>query len=47
MLKMECSKKAFFFFWQQEQTTDIPFAGGATTFLDTGTGTFSFGTAFL
>lgn len=32
---------------QQEQTTDIPFAGGATIFLDTGTGTFSLGTAFL
>lgn len=40
-------QKSFFFFLQQEQTTDIPFAGGATIFLDTGTGTFSLGTAFL
>lgn len=34
-------------FLQQEKTTDIPFAGGATIFLDTGTGTFSLGSAFL
>lgn len=44
MLKIECSKKAFL---QQVKTADIPFAGGATIFLDTGTGTFSLGTAFL
>lgn len=31
----------------KEQTTDIPFAGGASIFLGTGTGTFSLGTAFL
>jgi len=34
-------------FLQQEQTTDIPLAGGASIFLGTGTGTFSLGTAFL
>lgn len=34
-------------FLQVDQTTDIPLAGGASTFLGTGTGTFSFGAAFL
>ena len=32
---------------QQEETTDIPLAGGASGFLGTRTGTFSLGTAFL
>lgn len=44
ILKMEYSKKSIFC---KEQTTDIPFAGGASIFLGTGTGTFSLGTAFL
>lgn len=32
---------------QVDQTTDIPLDGGASTFLGTGTGTFSFGATFL